>query len=106
RFATSRVKTDARYRTKWRIRYREAKLPQDVAQCVIEASKEIFRALKLRDYARIDYRLTPENQLVFLEANPNPDLTRHTFGRERCFAGVTYPELISSIVRSALERPR
>jgi D-alanine-D-alanine ligase len=106
RFATSRVKTDARYRTKWRIRYREARLPQDVAQCVIEASKEIFRALKLRDYARIDYRLTPENQLVFLEANPNPDLTRHTFGRERCFAGVTYPELISSIVRSALERPR
>ena len=26
RFATSRVKNDARYRTKWRIRYREAKL--------------------------------------------------------------------------------
>jgi D-alanine-D-alanine ligase-like ATP-grasp enzyme len=73
---------------------------------VADASRRIFHGLKLRDYARIDYRLTPENDFVFLEANPNPDLTRHTFGRERCFAGVTYPELISSIVRSALARPR
>jgi D-alanine-D-alanine ligase len=106
RFATSRVKNDAHYRARWRIRYREAKLPKDVMERVADASRRIFHGLKLRDYARIDYRLTPENDLVFLEANPNPDLTRHTFGRERCFAGVTYPELISSIVRSALARPR
>jgi D-alanine-D-alanine ligase len=106
RFATSRVKNDAHYRARWRIRYREAKLPKDVMERVADASRRIFHGLKLRDYARIDYRLTPENDFVFLEANPNPDLTRHTFGRERCFAGVTYPELISSIVRSALARPR
>jgi D-alanine-D-alanine ligase len=105
RFATSRVKNDATYRTRWRIRYREAELPQDLKEHVADASRRIFHALKLRDYARIDYRLTPDHQLVFLEANPNPDLTRHTFGRDRCFAGVTYPELISSIVRSALTRP-
>ena len=106
RFATSRVKNDAGYRKRWRIRYREAKLTPDVEERIGDASRRIFHALKLRDYARIDYRLTPEDRLVFLEANPNPDLTRHTFGRDRCFAGVTYPELISSIVRSALERPR
>jgi len=104
RFATSRVKNDPRYRSRWRIRYREAKLPREVLERVTRASREIFHALKLRDYARIDYRLTPDNELVFLEANPNPDLTRHTFGRERCFAGLAYPELISSIVRSALAR--
>jgi D-alanine-D-alanine ligase len=70
------------------------------------ASRRIFKALKLRDYARIDYRLTPENQLVFLEANPNPDLTRHTFGRDVCFAGVPYRELIGGIVDAALARSR
>ncbi len=106
RFATARVKHDAPYRTRWRIHYREAKLPAQVMARIEEASRGIFRELKLRDYARIDYRLTPDNGLVFLEANPNPDLTRHTFGRNRCFAGVAYPELISTIVESALARPR
>ena len=42
----------------------------------------------------------------FLEANPNPDLTPHTFGRDCCFAGVSYPDLISNIVKAALSRPR
>jgi D-alanine-D-alanine ligase len=106
RFATARVKNDAPYRTRWRIRYRLAKLPDAVMAQVIDASQRIFRTLKLRDYARVDYRLTPDNELVFLEANPNPDLTPHTFGRNRCFAGVAYPELISTIVKSALARPR
>ena len=103
-FATDRIKTDARYRTKWRVRYRVAKLAPGVGRDIEDASRRIFHALKLRDYARLDYRLTPENELVFLEANPNPDLTRHTFGRDRCFAGVPYPELISTIVKAALER--
>jgi D-alanine-D-alanine ligase len=106
RFATARVKNDGAYRTRWRVRYREARLAPEVRTAVEEASRRIFHALKLRDYARIDYRLTPGNDLVFLEANPNPDLTRHTFGRDRCFAGVAYPDLISSIVRSALSRAR
>ncbi|HUP95663.1 MAG TPA: hypothetical protein VM164_12205 [Burkholderiales bacterium] len=103
-FSTSRVKNDARYRTKWRISYREAKLSEALRAQVADASRRIFHALKLRDYARIDYRLTADGKLVFLEANPNPDLTRDTFGRDRCFAGVPYADLISTIVRSALTR--
>ncbi len=106
RFATYRVKNDDRYRRKWRVRYRRAQLPADVRAAIEDASRRIFNALKLRDYARIDYRLTPENKLVFLEANPNPDLTKHTFGRDVCFAGVPYPKLIAGIVDAALARPR
>ena len=104
RFATYRVKNDSTYRTRWRVRYREPRLGAEVLAEIEDASRKIFSALKLRDYARIDYRLTPDNELYFLEANPNPDLTRHTFGRDRCFAGVSYPELIASIVDAALER--
>jgi D-alanine-D-alanine ligase len=104
RFATYRVKNDAAYRTRWRVHYREPRLGPDVLATVEAASRQVFHALKLRDYARIDYRLTPDNALYFLEANPNPDLTRHTFGRDRCFAGVSYPELIASIVEAALDR--
>jgi D-alanine-D-alanine ligase len=104
RLATFRVKNDPEYRRKWGIRYRPAQLPPEIADHVRQASGRIFRALKLRDYARIDYRLTPDGQLVFLEANPNPDLTRHTFGRDVCFAGVPYPQLIDRIVEAALSR--
>ena len=104
RFATFRVKHDSRYMRKWGVRYRRAQLPEDVLAAIEQASRRIFKALKLRDYARIDYRLTPENRLVFLEANPNPDLTPHTFGRGVCFAGVPYPELIGGIVEAALSR--
>jgi D-alanine-D-alanine ligase len=103
--ATFRVKNDAHYRTRWRIRYREPQLSKALTAHIVDSSRRIFRALKLRDYARIDYRLTPEGELVFLEANPNPDLARHTFGRNRCFAGLPHAELIAAIVRSALTRP-
>ena len=105
-FSSSRVKNDERYQARWRLDYREARLPRKVVAHIDDASRRIFRALKLRDYARIDYRLTPDNRLVFLEANPNPDLTPDSFGREGCFAGVAYPDLIAAIVRSAMSRPK
>ena len=106
RFATYSVKNDDRYRRKWRLHYRRAQLSANVHAAIQETSRRIFKALKLRDYARIDYRLTPENKVVFLEANPNPDLSRHTFGRDVCFAGVPYPKLIAGIVDAALSRRR
>jgi D-alanine-D-alanine ligase len=105
-FATTKVKNDAAYRTRWRIRYEVPDLPKALLARINAASRQIFHALQLRDYARIDYRLTPDNELVFLEANPNPDLTPHTFGRNRCFAGVGYAELIGGIVRAARGRAR
>ena len=104
RFATSRVKNDAQDRRRWSIRYRRARLSAGLQEEIAETSCRIFKALSLRDYARIDYRLTREGKLVFLEANPNPDLTPNTFGRGVCFAGVSYDRLIGTIVDSALKR--
>jgi D-alanine-D-alanine ligase len=104
RFMTYRVKHDARYRARWRAGYRVPRLAPAVVAAIERASRAIFHALKLRDYARIDYRLTAGNELCFIEANPNPDLSPHTFGRNRCFAGMRYAALIASIVAAARER--
>lgn len=109
-FSTFNVKHDPRYQKRWQVAYRQAVLPEDLLEEIRDTSRRIFRALKQRDYARIDYRVTPDNRLVFLEVNPNPDLTRDTFGRSRlrrhrCFSALPYRELIAEIVRSALARP-
>ena len=105
-FATYRLKNDRSYRTKWRVRYRLATLPKPLLRKIAEFSKKVFRALQLRDYARLDYRLTDDGRLVFIEANPNPDLTPHTLGRNLCFVGIEYCDLIPRIVETARKRYR
>ena len=65
------------------------------------ASRRIFHALKLRGYARLDFRLTDDGRLYFIEANPNPDLDPHALNRSGCFAGVPYGSLLETIVESA-----
>jgi len=106
RFATGRLKHDETYQRRWKVGYRKVRLPAATLDEIRRSSRRIFHALELRDYARIDYRLTPDNRLVFIEANPNPDLGRHTFGRERCFAGVRHEDLIRRIVAAARSRYR
>ena len=105
-FATYRLKNDGSYRTRWRIHWREARLDRAAAATIKDASRWIFHALKLRDYARLDYRMTNDRRLVFIEANPNPDLAPHAMGMNRCFVGVRYPALIRRIVEAARKRAR
>ena len=105
-FATYRVKNDGAYRSKWRVTYRLASLPARVKRQVLDYSRAAFHALKMRDYGRIDYRLTDEGRLVFIEANPNSDLTPHTLGTNLCFVGVEYKHLIPRIVETARKRYR
>ena len=106
KFATYRLKNDGAYRTKWRVCYRLAKLPPRVRRQVKDYGRKVFRALKLRDYARLDFRLTREGRLVFIEANPNSDLTPNTLGRNLCFVGIEYRNLIPRIVETARKRYR
>ena len=104
KFATYRLKNDGAYRTKWRVCYRLARLSPRVQRMVQDYGKKVFRALKLRDYARLDFRLTDEGRLVFIEANPNSDLTPNTLGRNLCFVGIEYRNLIPRIVETARKR--
>ncbi len=100
-FATHNVKNSGAYRKRWRVHWIEPALPRPVLREMRRASRAAFHALKLGGYARLDYRLTPENKLVFLEANANPDLDPHSFGNNRCFAGMRYRDAIKVIVETA-----
>ncbi len=105
--ATYRVKWNSRYRQKWNINFGFADLEPAIVKEINRICKKVFNVLQLRDYARIDLRLTPDNKLVVLEANPNPDIA---FGEEVAEAvrnaGVDYEQFIDRIVRHAWQRCR
>jgi len=105
-FATYRVKNDPRYRAKWGMHYRLARLDAPTLRRLAQASRRVFHALKLRDYARLDFRLGDDGRFYFIEANPNPDLDPHALNRTGCFAGVPYDHLLETIVESARRRKR
>jgi D-alanine-D-alanine ligase len=105
-FASYRLKNDGAYRNRWRVRWRVAKLSSNLKRDVDAASRAIFHALEQRDYGRLDYRLTPDGRLVFLEANANPDLHPHAMGNNLCFAGLSYREAVRRILASALSRKK
>ena len=105
RIATRRVKADAAYREKWQITYGFAELADDLAAEVSRLVKKVFRLLRLRDYGRLDLRLAPDNRIVVLEANANPDIG---YGEDLAEAaekaGVGYKDLIDRILKLALKR--
>jgi D-alanine-D-alanine ligase len=66
---------------------------------------EAFDALRLRDYARIDLRVTPSGEIFVIEVNPNCYLERSgEFARAAEKGGLPYPELIERIVELATAR--
>jgi D-alanine-D-alanine ligase len=63
-----------------------------------------FRALKLRGYARIDFRLTPEGEFACLEANTLPGMTQLSLLPQAAQAhGLSFADLCERIVALALE---
>ncbi|UCD49857.1 MAG: hypothetical protein JSW27_20300 [Phycisphaerales bacterium] len=102
---TYRCKWDDDYREKWKITFGFAELDDMILRNIERVCKRAYRALQLQDYGRMDLRLTPDNRLVILEANPNPDIA---YGEEVAEAadrvGIDYESLIDKIVHLALRR--
>jgi D-alanine-D-alanine ligase len=82
-------------------------LDEATVQKLSETALAAYRAVKLRDYGRIDMRLTSDGEVYVIEANPNPWLSsRHEFAMAAKKSGRSYTQLIGEIVDMALERTR
>ncbi|GAH79173.1 unnamed protein product, partial [marine sediment metagenome] len=108
KFLTYRLKWNTDYQQKWGLEFGfAADLPDETAERIGRVSKRVYRALELRDYGRIDLRVTPEGRIYVLEANPNPFLAKsEDFAESAQEAGIDYPELVERIMSLALKRVR
>jgi D-alanine-D-alanine ligase len=80
-----------------------ARLTPDETAAVQEAARRAFRALKLRGYARIDFRMSRSGGFFCLEANTLPGMTELSLiPQAAAAAGISFPELCERIVRLAL----
>ena len=80
-------------------------LSEELANKIRQVAIDSFQALRLRDYARIDLRVTAEEEVYVIEANPNCYLEQNSeFARSAQKAGLEYPALISRIVELASAR--
>ena len=82
-----------------------ADLPTELADRMQRIAAEAFQALRLRDYGRIDFRVTDAGDLYVIDVNPNCYLERRSeFAMAAGAAGMSYEELIGRIVELATAR--
>src|SRR5256886_1310898 len=108
KIATYKAKWDEEYRKRWGLQNRFAEgLDPTVASRIERTCKRIYRLLTIDGYARLDLRLTSNNEVYFIEANPNPILAEdEDFAKAAIKANLSYPQLIQRIIRLGLHTVR
>ncbi|MFO0842817.1 MAG: ATP-grasp domain-containing protein [Gemmataceae bacterium] len=82
-------------------------LPDELKARLQKVALDACRALLVRDYARVDMRLTDTQDIYVIEVNANCDLERSSeFATAALAAGLDYPTLINRIAELAIERRR
>jgi D-alanine-D-alanine ligase len=106
RIATQFAKWDEDYRARKGIRNVFARpLARAARERIAEICRTAFRALWLRDYARLDVRLASDGEVWFLEANANPFISYgHDMANAAEKAGMDYYAFIQRLVDEAMTR--
>jgi D-alanine-D-alanine ligase len=77
-------------------------LDEETTKRLQETALAAYRALKIRDYGRIDMRLNKKGEVYVIEANPNPWLASAAeFTMAAKKAGYSYTEMINKILELA-----
>jgi D-alanine-D-alanine ligase len=82
-----------------------ADIPDELRAKLQKVSLDAYRALRVRDYGRIDLRLTDTNEVYVIEVNASCYLERSSeFATPAAAAGMDYEALVQKIVELAVER--
>ncbi len=80
-------------------------LDEETVAKVSETAIKAYRAVKLRDYGRIDMRVSNKGEVYVIEANPNPWLSSgQEFAMAARKSGLSYTQMIGEIVDLAMAR--
>lgn len=100
-------------KAKWDKRSKEYKgtksvlvtLPDELRARLQKVAVDAYRALRVRDYGRVDLRLTETGDIYVLEVNASCYLERSgEFAMAAAASGLPYPQLIERIAQLAMER--
>jgi D-alanine-D-alanine ligase len=106
RIATKSAKWDEDYRARKGIRNVFARpIAATTRERIESICRTAFRALWLRDYARLDVRLAADGEVWVLEANANPFISYgHDMANAAAKAGMEYYDFVQRLVDEAVER--
>lgn len=77
-------------------------LDEKTVERLSKTALETYRALQLRDYGRIDMRLTEKGEVYVIEANPNPWLSSNSeFFMAAKKSGRSYTDMVAEIIELA-----
>lgn len=82
-----------------------ATLPDELRARLQRVALDAYRALRVRDYGRVDLRLTNTGEIYVIEVNASCYLESSSeFAVAAGAAGLAYPDLIQKIIDLAMER--
>lgn len=81
-----------------------ADLNEDITQRMQKCAEDVFKALRLKKYARMDFMLDENGDFYCLEANTVPGMTNTSLlPQEAAAVGISFEDLCQKLVEMALE---
>lgn len=81
-----------------------AELPQEKTAELQKMAEQVFAALRLKNYARMDFRMNQEGEIFCLEANTLPGMTPVSLlPQEAAVLGIDFPTLCEMILNNSLK---
>jgi D-alanine-D-alanine ligase len=100
---STRAKFNKEYRNRKGIRTSKAKISDELEKKIYAICKRAYKVLDQNGYSRIDIRLTDDNEVYVIEANPNPDISSiDEFASSAKEAGLKYDKLLEKILIKGL----
>lgn len=98
---------DVKREYKKHIEYRcPADISEKTREEMINTTRRVYDVLGCKDFARMDYRVSEDGTVYFIEANPLPGLAPgySDYPMLAAFCGTEYEELVVAVLNAALKR--
>ncbi len=103
-FYSNRAKFNKKYRSNKGIKTGAATLEPALEKKISNICRRAYKVLNLSGYARIDIRLTADEKIYILEANPNPDISAtDELAMSALHAKIKYKDLLKKILSLGIQ---